>query len=89
MAENVADLTLAHVRKIDQTVSMIWEVLQRHETRMGPVERGYPGTQARYRRTEKRSSSDGEPPSPTADGIIKLTAPIEEHDERLEALEDH
>ena len=39
MAENVADLTLAHVRKIDQTVSHIWEVLQRHDTRMGRVER--------------------------------------------------
>ena len=39
MAENVADLTLAHVRKIDQTVSRIWEVLERHETRMGRVER--------------------------------------------------
>jgi hypothetical protein len=39
MADNVADLTLAHVRKIDQTVSRIWEVMQRHETRIGRVER--------------------------------------------------
>ena len=39
MAESVADLTLAHVRKIDQTVSRIWEVLERHDTRMGRVER--------------------------------------------------
>jgi hypothetical protein len=39
MAENVADLTLAHVRKIDPTVAMIWEVLNRHGTRMGRVER--------------------------------------------------
>ena len=39
MADNVADLTLAHVRKIDQTVSRIWEVMDRHETRMGRVER--------------------------------------------------
>ena len=39
MAESVADLTLAHVRKIDQTVSRIWEALNRHDTRMGRVER--------------------------------------------------
>ena len=39
MADNVADLTLAHVRKIDQTVSFIWEVVQRHDTRMGRIER--------------------------------------------------
>jgi hypothetical protein len=39
MAENVADLTLAHVRKIDQTVARIWEVMEPHETRMGRIER--------------------------------------------------
>jgi hypothetical protein len=32
MADNVADLTLAHVRRIDQTVSFVWEVVQRHDT---------------------------------------------------------
>ena len=39
MAENVADVTLMHLRRMDQTLSRVLEVLERHETRMGRVER--------------------------------------------------
>ena len=39
MAENVADLTLMHLRRMDQTLSRILEVLERHETPLGRIER--------------------------------------------------
>ena len=94
MADNVADLTLAHVRKIDQTVSHIWEVLQRHDTRMGRVERDV----LELRRDIGELKRDvGEVRSDQVlmenrllsrmDDIMKLTARLEEHDQRLEALE--
>lgn len=87
MAENVADLTLAHVRKIDQTVSHIWEVLQRHETRMGRVERDV----LELRRDIGELKSDQVLMEnrllSRMDQILKLTARVDEHDQRLEALE--
>jgi hypothetical protein len=39
MADNVADLTLMHIRRIDQAQHRILEVLERPETRLGRIER--------------------------------------------------
>ena len=94
MAENVADLTLAHVRKIDQTVSLIWEVLNRHDTRLGRVERDF----LELRRDIGELKRDiGELKSDQIlmenrllnrmDETLTLRARIEDHDERLDALE--
>ena len=39
MAENVADLTLMHLRRMDQSLSRVLEVLERHDIRLGRIER--------------------------------------------------
>ena len=38
-ADNVADLALMHLRRMDPTLSHVLEVLERHQTRMGRSER--------------------------------------------------
>ena len=94
MSENVADLTLAHVRKIDQTVSMMWEVLNRHDTRMGRVERDL----LECRRDIGELKRDiGELKSDhilmdnlllnRMDEILKLRVRVDQHDKRLGAFE--
>jgi hypothetical protein len=39
VAENIADLTLMHLRRMDQNLARVLEVLERHETPTGRVER--------------------------------------------------
>jgi hypothetical protein len=87
MADNVADLTLAHVRKIDQTVSFIWEVVQRHDTRMGRMERDL----LELRRDVGELKSDQvlreNRLMNRMDENLKLRTRVEDHDERLEAIQ--
>lgn len=86
MADNVADLTLAHVRKIDQTVLFIWEVVQRHDTRMGRVERDI----LELKRDNGELKSDQVLMENRLlnrmDDPLKLTARVKDHDQRLDAL---
>jgi hypothetical protein len=39
MSENVTDVTLVHLRRIDQTLQRMFKVLERHDTRLGRIER--------------------------------------------------
>ena len=87
MADNVADLTLAHVRKIDQTVSRIWEVLERHETRMGRVERDVLELKRDIGELKGDQILMENRLLNRMDEILKLTTRLEEHDQRLDALD--
>ena len=80
MADNVADLTLAHVRKIDQTVSRIWEVMERHETRLPRIERHIGEMKSDQVLMENRMLN-------RRNEILALVERIEDHGERLERLE--
>ena len=94
MAENVADLTLAHVRKIDQTVSRVWEVLERHDTRMGWVERDLLELK-RHIGEVKRDIGELKSDQILMENrmlsrmneILDLARRVDEHDRRLETLE--
>jgi len=86
MAENVADLTLAHVRKIDQTVSRIWEVLNRH-TRMGRIERDLLELKRDIGELKNDQILMENRLLNRMNEIIDLDRRVDEHDRRLESLE--
>ena len=87
MADNVADLTLAHVRKIDQTVSRIWEVMQRHETRIGRVERDVLELKRDIGELKSDQVLMENRLLNRMDEILKLATRVQDHEERLGVLE--
>jgi hypothetical protein len=87
MADNVADLTLAHVRKIDQTVSFIWEVVQRHDTRMGRIERDLLELKRDIGELKSDQVLMENRLLNRMDENLKLRTRVEDHDERLEAIQ--
>jgi hypothetical protein len=87
MADNVADLTLAHVRKIDQTLSRVWEVLERHETRMSRVERDVLELKRDIGELKSDQILMENRLLNRMDEILKLTTRVEGHNRRLDTLE--
>ena len=87
MAETVADLTLAHVRSIDKTMSHVLEVLERHDTRLGRVERDI----GELKRDLGEVKSDlillENRMLGRMNEILNLVRQVDEHDRRLESLE--
>ena len=80
MADNVADLTLIHLRRIEQTTSRILEVLERHESRLGRVERDLHELKGDQVLMENRLLN-------RMNEILDLTRRVDDHEQRIQALE--
>jgi hypothetical protein len=83
MAETVADLTLAHVRSIDKTMWHVLDVLERHDTRLGRIERGV----LELKRDFGEVKGDLILLKSRMPGRMNEILGFDEHDRRLESLE--
>ena len=87
MAENVADLTLAHVRSIDKTLVHVLEVLERHDTRLGRVERDILELKRDIAEVKSDMILMENRVLSRMNEILRFTQRLEDHDRRLEHLE--
>ena len=87
MADNVADLTLMHLRRIDQTQSRILEVLERHETRLGRIERDVLDVRRDIGELKSDQVLMENRMLSRMNEILRLAERVDDHEERLRALE--
>ncbi len=80
MTENVADLTLLHLRRIDQTQTRILEVLERHDARLGRIERDVHEMKSDLIIIENRILS-------RMNEILDLVRRVDDHEARMRTLE--
>ena len=80
MTENVADLTLLHLRRIDQTQTRILEVLERHDARLGRIEWDVHEMKSDLIIIENRILS-------RMNEILDLVRRVDDHEARMRTLE--
>jgi len=80
VTENVADLTLLHLRRIDQTQTRILEVLERHDARLGRIERDVHEMKSDLIIIENRILS-------RMNEILDLVRRVDDHEARMRTLE--
>lgn len=80
MAENVADLTLMHLRRMDQSLSRVLEVLERHDIRLGRIERDILEVKNDQISMENRLLN-------RLNEILDLDRRVEDHERRLTTIE--
>ncbi len=80
MAENVADLTLMHLRRMDQSLSRVLEVLERHDIRLGRIERDILEVKNDQISMENRLLN-------RLNEILDLDRRVEDHERRLATVE--
>jgi hypothetical protein len=95
VAENIADLTLMHLRRMDQNLARVLEVLERHETRMSRVERDLLEGNT-HLATLKRDVGEVRSDQVLVENrmltrlneIFEITRRVDDHERRLSILEE-
>jgi hypothetical protein len=80
MAENVTDLTLMHLRRMDQTMSRVLEVIERHDVRLGRIEKSILEIKSDQILMENQLLN-------RMNEILDVVRRVDEHQERLDRLE--